>query len=123
MVMYDANTSIEAITVAEAFGCTNQIMEIMSPKSLDYRLMLPKVKMTSTWSKTTQALPVLKRFVELRENVKTRDNDDKLLDRKRHKDETIKEETHKRARDEVEDEIDQIKTTRMSKDQRYTLML
>ncbi|GKB84260.1 hypothetical protein Tco_0956532 [Tanacetum coccineum] len=79
--------------------------------------------MTSTWSKTTQALPVLKRFVELRENVKTRDNEDKLLDRKRHKDETIKEEKHKRAQDEVEDEMDQIKTTRMSKDQRWELWM
>ncbi|GJT95256.1 hypothetical protein Tco_1090774, partial [Tanacetum coccineum] len=62
-------------------------------------------------------------FVELRENVKTRDNEDKLLDRKRHKDERIKEEKHKRAQDEVEDEMDQIKTPRMSKDQRYTLIV
>ncbi|GKE61569.1 hypothetical protein Tco_1511936, partial [Tanacetum coccineum] len=65
----------------------------------------------------------LKRFVELRENIKTRDNEDKLLDRKRRKDKRIKEEEkHKRARDKVEDETDQIKTPRMSKDQRYTLI-
>nr|GEW52878.1 hypothetical protein [Tanacetum cinerariifolium] len=53
-------------------------------------------------------------------DMKTRDNEDKLLDRKQHKDKRINEkEKHKKTRDEVEDELDQIKTPRMSKDQRF----
>nr|GEV94742.1 hypothetical protein [Tanacetum cinerariifolium] len=55
--MYDANTIIEAVTVAEALGCMNHIMKITYPKSFDYRLMLPEAKMTSILSKTTEALP------------------------------------------------------------------
>nr|GFC33828.1 DEAD-box ATP-dependent RNA helicase 32 [Tanacetum cinerariifolium] len=59
---------------------------------------------------------VLKRFAELREDMQTCDSEDKLLDRKRRKNNKIKKkEKHKKARDEVEDEMDQIKTLRMSK--------
>ncbi|GJX67225.1 hypothetical protein Tco_0302952 [Tanacetum coccineum] len=37
----EGDASIEAVTAARALGCTDRIMEITSPKSLDYRLMLP----------------------------------------------------------------------------------
>ncbi|KAI3768965.1 hypothetical protein L6452_00061 [Arctium lappa] len=50
---------------------------------------------------------VMKRYAEMREDMKTRDQEDKLLDRQRRKEKRIKEKNkHKRARDEeeVEDE-------------------
>ncbi|KAI3810040.1 hypothetical protein L1987_19647 [Smallanthus sonchifolius] len=48
---------------------------------------------------------VMERFAELREEMKTRDQEDKLVDRKRRKEKRIKEkEKYKRARNEEEDE-------------------
>ncbi|GJT90403.1 DEAD-box ATP-dependent RNA helicase 32 [Tanacetum coccineum] len=72
---------------------------------------LPPLARLAETSVTDSALldkdKVMKRFAELREDMKTRDKEDKLLDRKRRKDKRIKEkEKHKRARDEVEDEDD-----------------
>ncbi|GJT90404.1 DEAD-box ATP-dependent RNA helicase 32 [Tanacetum coccineum] len=72
---------------------------------------LPPLARLAETSATDSALldkdKVMKRFAELREDMKTRDKEDKLLDRKRRKDKRIKEkEKHKRARDEVEDEDD-----------------
>ncbi|KAM0063502.1 putative RNA helicase [Helianthus debilis subsp. tardiflorus] len=48
---------------------------------------------------------VMERFAELREEMKTRDQEDKLVDRKRRKEKRIKEkEKYKRARNEEEDD-------------------
>ncbi|KAI3675606.1 hypothetical protein L1987_85196 [Smallanthus sonchifolius] len=50
---------------------------------------------------------VMERFAELREEMKTRDQEDKLVDRKRRKEKRIKEkEKYKRARNEEEEEDD-----------------
>lgn len=52
---------------------------------------------------------VLKRYAEMKEDMKTRDKEDKLLDRQRRKEKRIKEKIkHKRARDEEdEDDVDE----------------
>ncbi|GKB80603.1 hypothetical protein Tco_0947498 [Tanacetum coccineum] len=41
----EGDASIEAVTAARALGCTDQIMEITSPKSLDYQIRNPDEKM------------------------------------------------------------------------------
>ncbi|XP_076888095.1 DEAD-box ATP-dependent RNA helicase 32-like [Bidens hawaiensis] len=72
---------------------------------------LPPLARLADVSTTDSALldkhKVMERFAELREEMKTRDKEDKLLDRKRRKEKRIKEkEKYKRARNEEEEEDD-----------------
>ncbi|KAK9057057.1 hypothetical protein SSX86_024424 [Deinandra increscens subsp. villosa] len=72
---------------------------------------LPPLARLADISTTDSALldksKVLDRFAKLREEMKTRDLEDKVLDRKRRKEKRIKEkEKHKRARNEEDEEED-----------------
>ncbi|XP_024968302.1 DEAD-box ATP-dependent RNA helicase 32 isoform X1 [Cynara cardunculus var. scolymus] len=86
---------------------------------------LPPLATLADMSATDSALldkdKVMKRYAEMREDMKTRDQEDKLLDRQRRKEKRIKEKKkQKRARDEeLEDEDEDEDTRNVKKSKVY----